>query len=108
LIGALDLPVYKRGRSSAPKVSCNGGLHIHVLILKPPNSRLDGSLADHFEAKQDLYAGPEKSIQRIHVRVVVGDHGRLVDYVLKTVLNGHLSYDEGMLVLSGSRERRGT
>jgi hypothetical protein len=103
LVGALDLPVYKRDRSSAPKVSCNGGLHIHVLILMPPNSRLDGSLADHFKAKQDLYAGPGKSVQRIHVRAVVGDHGRVVDYVLKTVLNGRLSYDEAMLVLPRTR-----
>jgi hypothetical protein len=103
LIGALDLPVYKRDRSSAPKVSCNGGLHIHVLILMPPNSRLDGALADHFEAKQDLYAGPGKSIQRIHVRAVVGTHGRVVDYVLKTLLNGRLTYDEAMLVLPRTR-----
>jgi hypothetical protein len=103
LIGALDLPVYKRDRSSAPKVSCNGGLHIHVLILMPPNSRLDGSLADHFEAKQDLYAGPGKSIQRIHVQAVVGEHRNVVDYVLKTVLNGRLTYDDAMLVLPRTR-----
>jgi hypothetical protein len=30
-------------------------------------------------------------------------HGRVVDYVLKTVLNGGLSYDEAVLVLPRSR-----
>jgi hypothetical protein len=99
LVGALDLPVYKRNRSSAPKVFCNGGLHIHVLILMPPKSRLNESLADHFQAKQDLYARPGMSIQRIHVRPAEENHGRVVDYVLKTFLNGRLSYDEAILVL---------
>jgi hypothetical protein len=99
LVGALDLPVNKRDRSSAPKVFCNGGLHIHALILMPPKSRLNESLADHFQAKSELYAGPGRPIQRIHVRPVVTDHGRVVDYVLKTVLNGRLSYDEAVLVL---------
>ena len=41
---------------------------------------------------------------RIDVRPVVGDHERVVDYVLKTVLNGRLSYDEAVLVLPRSRD----
>jgi len=103
LIGAMDLPVYKRDKASGPMVLCNGGLHIHALMLMPPTSRLKGSLADHFQENQELYAGPGRSIQRIDVRPVVKDHGRVVDYVLKTVLNGRLSYDEAVLVLPRSR-----
>jgi len=99
LIGAMDLPVYKRDKASDPMVLCNGGLHFHALLLMPPASRFKGSLADHFREKHELYAGSEKSIQRIDVRPVVSDHGRVVDYVLKTVLNGRLSYDEAVLVL---------
>jgi hypothetical protein len=57
----------------------------------------------HFRDKRDLYTGSGSSIQRIDVRPVVGDHGRVVDYVLKTVLNGRLSYDEAVLVLPRSR-----
>ena len=34
---------------------------------------------------------------------MVEDHGRVVDYVLKTVLNGRLSYDEAVMVLPRSR-----
>jgi hypothetical protein len=103
LIGAVDLPVYKRDKASGPMVVCNGGLHVHALLLIPPASRLKGSLTDHFREKRDLYAGSGRSIQRIDVRPVVSDHGPLVDYVLKTVLNGRLSYDEAVLLLPRSR-----
>jgi hypothetical protein len=103
LIGAMDLPVYKHNKASGPMVLCNGGLHVHALLLMPPVSRLKGSLANHFREKQDLYVGSGRSTQRIHVRPIVSDHGRVVDYVLKTVLNGRLSYDEAVLVLPRSR-----
>jgi len=103
LIGAVDLPVYKRDRASGPTVFCNGGLHVHALMLMPPTSRLKESLADHFRDKRELYAWSGRQIQRIDVRPVVSDHGRVVDYVLKTVLNGRLSYDDAMLVLPRSR-----
>jgi hypothetical protein len=104
LIGAVDLPVYKRDKASGPMVLCNGGLHVHALMLMPPASRLKESLADHFRDKHSLYAGSESSIQRIDVRRVVDNHERVVDYVLKTVLNARLSYDEAVLVLPRSRD----
>jgi hypothetical protein len=103
LIGAVDLPVYKRDKASGPMVLCNGGLHVHALLLVPPASRLKGSLTDHFREKPELYVGPGGSIHRSHVRPIVEDHRRVVDYVLKTILNGRLSYDEAMLVLPRSR-----
>ena len=103
LIGALDLPVYKRDKDIRTGGLCNGGLHVHALLLMPPTSRFKGSLADHFREKRNLYAGSGRSIQRIDVRPVVSDHGRVVDYVLKTVLNGRLSYDDAVLVLPRSR-----
>jgi hypothetical protein len=102
LIGAMDLPVYKRDRESGPMVLCNGGLHVHALMLMPPTTRLKSSLADHFREKQDLYIGSSRPSLRIDVRPVVSDHGRVVDYALKTVLNGRLSYDEAILVLPRS------
>src|SRR5436190_852181 len=71
LIGAIDLPVYKRDRSSSPLVRCNGGLHCHALVLLPPITRLNGSLVEQFECNQATYVRPEKSIERIDVRPVV-------------------------------------
>jgi hypothetical protein len=103
LIGAVDLPVYKRDKASGPIALCNGGLHVHALLLMPPVSRLKGSLADHFREKQEQYVGSGRPALRIDVRPVVEDHRRVVEYVLKTVLNGRLSYDEAILVLPRSR-----
>ena len=103
LIGAVDLPVYKRDKASGPMVFCNGGLHVHALMLIPPTSRLKGSLADHFREKQEQYVGSGRPALRIDVRPVVENHSRVVDYVLKTVLNGRLSFDEAVLVLPRSR-----
>jgi hypothetical protein len=103
LIGAMDLPVYKRDKASDPMVLCNGGLHVHALLLIPPINRLKGSLTDHFREKQEVYVASGRSIQQIDVRPVVEDHKRVVDYVLKTVLNGRLSYDEAVLLLPRSR-----
>jgi hypothetical protein len=103
LIGAMDLPVYKRDKASGPMVLCNGGLHIHALILIPPTSRLKGSLADHFREKKEQYVKPRRPALRIDVRPVIEDHRRVVDYVFKIVLNGRLSYDDAVLVLPRSR-----
>jgi hypothetical protein len=65
----------------------------------PPTSRLKQSLPDHFRDKHDLYVGSGRPAMRIDVRPVVEDHKRVVSYVLKTVLNGRLSYDEAALLL---------
>ena len=47
--------------------------------------------------------GLEAPTQRIDVRTVFGDHGRVVDYLLKTVVNGRLTYDEAVVDASRSR-----
>ncbi|MHC2423282.1 hypothetical protein ACVII1_006286 [Bradyrhizobium elkanii] len=103
LIGAFDLPVYKADRSNAPLVLCNGGLHLHALVLVPPSSRLKGSLVDYFQDKHGLYVRPDKPVQRIHVKPVVDGHDRVVDYVFKNVLRRRLSYDDALVVLPKSR-----
>jgi hypothetical protein len=99
LIGSADLPVYKRDRSSSPSIRCNGGLHFHALLVIPPLSRLKEAPSDHFKNNLDLYAGPGRAVQRIDIRPVVESPERVVDYVLKTILNGKLSYDDAILVL---------
>jgi hypothetical protein len=105
-IGAADFPVFKRDRSTIPDVFCNGGLHVHVLVLIPPGSRLKVPLADHLDEKRDLYAGAG-SIQRIHVEPVIRDEARVVDYVFKTIRSGRLSYDEAVIGLPRARTELG-
>ena len=98
-IGAVDLPVYKRDRTSALKVPCNAGLHVHAVVLLPPTSRLDEPLDEHFRDNARLYSGRQGTVCGIHVRPVVDGYERVVDYVFKTVLRRHVSYDEGVLLL---------
>ena len=102
LIGAVDLPVYKSDRSSAPLVRCNGGLHFHALILIPDRSRLREPLQDHFQTYAHLY-GMDGTISKIDVRPVMDGYERVVDYVFKTIKRGRVSYDEGMLILPRTR-----
>jgi hypothetical protein len=99
LIAVADLPVYKRDRASAPAVLCNGGLHFHALLLVPPTSRFDGPLDEHFRSNPGLYLGKRSAIGSIHVRRVLHEYERVVDYVFKTALRGRTSYDEALLVL---------
>ena len=97
MIAAADLPVYKVDRTSSPLIRCNDGLHVHLILLVPPNSRLKESVHDHFNSNAGLYS--RSSIQSIHVRPVTHSPERVVDYVFKTVKNGRISYDEAVLVL---------
>lgn len=99
LIGALDLRVHKRDRSLASSFARNNGLHFHAIVLVPPTSRLKQSLVDHFRDSSQLYEGQANRVERIDVRPVTHDYDRVVDYVLKTVLNGRLEYDDAILVL---------
>jgi hypothetical protein len=103
LIGAVDLPVYKFDRSSAPLVRCNGGLHFHAMILVPDRSRLREPLQDHFRASARLY-GMDGTIPKIDVRPVKDGYERVVDYVFKTIKRGRVSYDEGVLILPRARD----
>lgn len=102
LIGAVDLPVNKSDRSSAPLVRCNGGLHFHALILIPDRSRLREPLQDHFQNCAHLYE-TDGAITKIDVRPVTNGYERVVDYVFKTIKRGRVSYDEGVLVLPRTR-----
>jgi hypothetical protein len=102
-IGAVDLPVNKSDRSSAPLVRCNAGLHFHALILIPDRSRLRDPLQDHFHSCAHLY-GIDGAISKIDVRPVVDGYERVVDYVFKTIKRGRVSYDEGVLILPRARD----
>jgi hypothetical protein len=103
LIGAADLPVYKRNPSSSPLVNCNGGLHFHALLLVPPATRLGLQVEEHFRDNKDMYLGGLRLIESLVVRPVTDSHERVVDYVFKTVLRGRVSYDEGILLLPRAR-----
>jgi len=102
LIAAADLPVRKRDRTVNQLVRANGGLHCHGILLVPPYSRLRISVQEHFDAEANLYAGAGRLVERVHVKPVETDHSVVVDYVLKSIVNGRLAYDDAILVLPRS------
>jgi len=104
LIGAADLPVYKRDRKSSPLVLCNDGLHFHALLLVPPTTRLGQPVEEHLHANGEMYAGEQRLVRSLDVRSVTHSHERVVDYVFKTILRGRVSYDEGVLILPKARD----
>jgi hypothetical protein len=104
LIGAADLPVFKRDRHSSPLVRCNDGLHFHALLLVPPATRLGMLVEEHFRANEAMYLGKHRLIERLDVRRVTDSYERVVDYVFKTILRGRVSYDEGFLLLPRARQ----
>jgi hypothetical protein len=74
----------------------------------PPISRLRESVQEHFKSKFDLYSGAKGLVQKIHVEPVVENLERVVDYTLKTIASGRLSYDEAVIVLPRARQELAT
>jgi len=106
LIAVADLPVFKLDRAKSSS-SCNDGLHFHAILMLPATSRLKESAVDHFRSNADLYAGPRKIVDTIHVKPATHDYDRLLDYVFKSVLNRRIPYDEAILVLPRTHRELG-
>jgi hypothetical protein len=107
-LSMMDLPVHKRDRSMGPISFCNGGLHVHALVLMPPVSRMREGLDEHFRERSDLYITSTGSIQRVHAVPVTTEPDTVVDYVFKAVLNGRIPYDEALMVLPRSSGELGS
>ncbi|MCS3687489.1 hypothetical protein ABIF07_005484 [Bradyrhizobium elkanii] len=107
LIGVADLPVAKRGKVKQAS-SCNGGLHFHAILMVPPNSRMKGSLVEHFAANADRYAGPNKRVANVHVGPITHDCQRVTDYLFKTVTRRRVDYDGALLVLPRTHSELGS
>lgn len=75
--------------------------------MVPPNSRLKGSLVDHFAANADRYAGPNKHVANVHVVPITHDIRYVADYVFKTVTRRRLPDEDAVLVLPRARSELG-
>lgn len=102
LIGSFDLPVFKYGKSSGTS-SLNQGLHFHALLVTPSESRLKTSVDEHFADHNEKYTANGSLIQKIHVEKVTHGLARVTDYVLKSITNGRLTYDEAIVILPKAR-----
>lgn len=99
LIGAADLPVAKTDAKKKQIVLANTGLHVHAILLTPPRSRLRGPVTEHFQVNRSTYLPSNKPLFNLHIETVQETHGRVVDYVFKTIASGRLGYDDGVIIL---------
>ena len=101
-IGAHDLPVWKKDKSTGQQEVVNGGLHFNVVALVPPSysqkpkgfrpdyqSRLHESLEEHIALHSRHYLN--EVLARIHVTPI--RKGTMIDYTLKTLKSGLVSMD---------------
>ncbi len=83
LICAPDLPVSKRSKGRRPNVVVNHGLHMHGVLIVPPQTRLTTTTDAHFKDRKALYV--RGAVSEIDVRPITRTPERVMDYVLKAV-----------------------
>jgi hypothetical protein len=98
MIAAPDMPVPKIVKPAADATSLNAGLHMHGLLLMPPRSRLKVGADEHFRDHQGLYCGDRSRLDRIDVRPITHTPELVVDYLLKSVRRGRVSYDDILIL----------
>lgn len=65
-----DYPIHKDGKYHFRDIVINDGLHIHVIAVMPPDTKMKQSLDEHFEENQKSYAGEDRVLMRIHSRKI--------------------------------------
>lgn len=97
-IGCPDLPVAKREKELVRNLNVNGGLHFNGCLLLPPveKCRLGTSLRKHFERNQEWYYRDDHALDRIHVKYITD--GTMIDYGLKHIKRGTVSYDDILIL----------
>jgi len=93
-----DYPVPKHEKSGVTEIALNDGRHAHAIGLMPTNSRMRGTLDEHFEERQDLYAGPGRAIARVHAKPITFSPAYAMEYALKSLSRGRTNSDD-MLIL---------
>jgi hypothetical protein len=101
LIGAPDVPVGKSDKPLA-QVAINDGLHLHGVLVMPPQSRLRVPVAEHFRTRRALYVRPDRPLMTLDVQPIDGAPDAAVDYLLKSLRRRRHSLDD-LLVLPRAR-----
>ena len=67
------------------EVTINDGVHIQRSGLLPPWSRINETLAEHFEMNQELYVRLGFPLSRAHAEPITSNAVYVTEYVLKSV-----------------------
>ena len=98
LIGCPDFAGSRHGRRTLQDLTINGGLHFHVIILIPAQSRLREGLIKHIQLNYDTYRGERKRISTIDLQRITDAPGSVVGYSQKAFKSGRFLHDH-LLVL---------
>lgn len=112
-LAAPDLPIFRRIKKQLWISLANDGLHIHIIILEPPERDPLGCVAEHMWARQQQYRGRCPGLARIDVRAITHDIPEVVSYLFKQLSQregqGHgISGDDVLILPRTNDEVRGT
>ncbi len=94
-----DWPVRKLDGWTVQDSAINDGLHLHAMVLVPPNARTGGKLSAIIEeSPQAFLAGPGMPLNRLHVIEIEKTVRQAAGYALKSVKRGRLGAED-ILVL---------
>jgi hypothetical protein len=96
LIGIPDYPVRKHHKEPLNDPSINDGLHMHGILLIPPNSRLKENVLSHFNQHKPLYV--QNRLLELDVKPIDTNLPRVVDYAFKSVKNGRVDLDDVLIL----------
>lgn len=88
-----DFPVLKREGGNLVDILRNDGFHAHAVAVIPPDTRLGCSLSDHFDDQQAHYAGPIRSLWRLHAVPITHRIEFVTDYALKGLKDSRVGRD---------------
>src|SRR3954451_17872481 len=81
-IACFDYPVpkSKKREENVQDASINNGLHVHVISLVPPRSRLKVGLDQHFEEFRSLYVRHGHPLRKLDAKPIVTTPERATNY----------------------------
>ncbi|MGR6467926.1 hypothetical protein [Rhizobium sp. PAMB 3182] len=102
-ISCPDWPVQHLDGWSVADSQINGGMHMHAIVLVPPNARTGRRLSDIINGRQYTFlAGPGMPLQRLHVVPITETAAKTAGYALKSLDRRRVEVD-GIVVLPRSR-----
>jgi hypothetical protein len=105
-ISCADWPVQKLDGWSIADSQINGGMHMHAIVLVPPNARTGRRLSEIVEGRQKTFlAGPGMPLQRLHVVPITETATKAAGYALKSMERRRVDAD-GIMVLPRSGSER--
>jgi hypothetical protein len=105
LIALPDKPVPKYVKKNTREdAKINDGLHVHAIVLIPPNSRLKLDLRKHVRQQSKIYMDPKYTdIRKIDVQKIKSRPDYTTEYALKLLKNDP-EFSDDLLILPVSKQ----